>query len=271
MIEKSLTNALSPERSIGLMLFDSFWNEHAVGQLGIFSTDGDDDQNGFGIWDEEEGDGGWAVTGRFGLIPWAKDKCRFLHLGVGGSYRSTDEVRCRARPGLAKGPFVVDTLPLADPDEVLMLSAEAVLVWNSFHVASEYVMTSVERAASGDPTFSAWYVQASWFLTGEAKAWSFPTAQWANTKPCCSFLSNDCCCWGGLELVARYDTLDLNDGLVTGGDLTNIAAGLNWYLNPNTRIMFNVIFSNVQDRASGGVVLADEDITSFLMRWDIHF
>ena len=282
-IERSLTSALHPERSLGLCLLDSFWNEHATGRLGLFSTDLSDVDDGFGIWDSEEGDGGYAVTGRFTLVPWAKDKCRFVHLGVGGSWRQTDEVRLRARPGLFKGPFVVDTgalTPLAE-DTVSLWNAEVAFVWNSFHAAAEYTLVNFDDTARDDPSFSAWYVQAGWFLTGEAKAYDFKRGLWANNKPCCNFLSGSrlsgkdggkgCCCWGALELVARYDTLDLNDGTVAGGEMTNIAAGLNWYLNPNARIMFDVVFSNVKDRSSGGVVIGDDDITSFLMRWDVHF
>jgi phosphate-selective porin OprO/OprP len=271
-IERSLTTALHPERNIGLNFLDSFWNEHATTQLGIWSTDKSGDVDGFGVWDSEEGDGGYAIGGRFTLVPWAKDKCRFLHLGVGASYRTTDSVQFRARPGLGTGPRLVDTgtlSPLAD-DTLMIYNAELAFVWNSFHAAAEYTIVDMDDAARGDPSFSAWYVQASWFLTGESKAYSFKHGTWANTKPCCNFLSNDCCCWGGWELAARYDTIDLNDGTINGGEMTNIAAGLNWYLNPNARIMFNVVFSNTENRTTGAVI-DDVDVTSFIMRWDVHF
>ncbi len=271
-IEKSLTDALHPGRALGVQLFDSFWKERAVAQVGVFSTDKDDDVNGFALWDEDDTDGGWAATGRFSLIPWAQNTCRFLHVGVGGSYRNAHEVRFSARPGLGRGPAMVDTGAISsDLEEQTLVNGELALVWDSLHVSAEFAMHGLTSPSRGDPSFSAWYVQAGWFLTGESKAYAFPSGLWGNTKPCCSFLSNGCCCWGAFELVARLDMLDLNDGTVTGGELTNVAAGLNWYLNPNVRLMLNVIFSNTQDRASGGVVIADEDVTSFLMRWDVHF
>jgi phosphate-selective porin OprO and OprP len=272
-IERSLTTALHPERSIGINFLDSFWNEHATSQLGFFSTDLSDDADGFGLWDSEEGDGGWAVTGRFTLVPWAADKCRFLHLGASASYRETDEVRFRARPGLGTGPRLVDTAALTplDDDKLFIWNAELAFVYNSFHVAAEYTVVDLDDTARGDPSFSAWYVQAGWFLTGESKAYNFKTGTWANNKPCCNFLSDNCCCWGGWELVARYDTIDLNDGTIQGGEMTNITAGLNWYLNPNARIMFNVIFSTTEDRNSAGTVIDEVDVTAFAMRWDVHF
>ncbi|MFM8386400.1 MAG: OprO/OprP family phosphate-selective porin [Planctomycetia bacterium] len=271
-IERSLTSALHPERQVGLNFLDSFWNERATSQLGVFGTDLADDADGLSVWDSEENDGGYAFTGRFTLVPWAKDTCRFLHLGASASYRTTDEVRFRARPGLGYGNRLVDTGTLGNlaEDNLWIWNGELALVWNSFHMAAEYTVVDMDDATREDPSFKAWYVQAGWFLTGESKAYSFKTGTWGNNKPCCNFLSNDCCCWGAFELVARYDTIDLNDGTIEGGEMANIAAGLNWYLNPNMRIMFNVVFSTTEDKTTGDDI-DDADVTSFLMRWDVHF
>jgi len=276
-IERAGTVALSPERSIGISLMDSFWNDHATAQLGLYSTDAsDDEENGFGLWDDGEDDGGTAVTGRFSLVPWAKDTCHFLHVAASGSYRDTNEVRYRARPGLGRGPRIVDTLALTGIESVLAWNGELGAVWGPFHASAEYTSLSVDDPTRGDPSFTAWYVQAGWFLTGESRAYDFKAGLWGNTKPCCSFLNgmgldNNCCCLGAFELVARYDTLDLTDGTVLGGELTSYTVGLNWYLNPHTRLMFNVNQSTAENRNSGGTIITDADVTAFLFRADIHF
>ena len=44
---------------------------------------------------------------------------------------------------------------------------------------------------------------------------------------------------GALELAARYSSMDLSEA--NGGILNDITLGLNWYLNPSTRIMFNYV------------------------------
>ncbi len=273
MIERSLTTTLHPERQLGLNLLDSFWNERATAQLGVFSTDFSDDADGASLWDSEEGDGGYAITGRFTLIPWAKDTCRFVHVGASASYRTTDEVRLRARPGVAKGPYVADTGALSglDGDTLWICNAELAVVWRSVHAAAEATFLDLDEAALGDPLFSAWYVQAGWFLTGESKAYSFKNGTWSITKPCTGFLAKDCCGWGALELVARYDTLDLDDGTVRGGEMRNITVGLNWHLNPHARIMLDVVWSHVQDRNAASAVIDEAEATAFLMRWDVHF
>lgn len=270
-IERAGITNLHPERSIGLNFFDAFWKDRATAQLGLFSPDADDDVDGFALWDADDTDGGWAVTGRFTVVPWALDTCRFLHLGASASYRDPNEVRYRARPGLGRGPRVLDTLTISDPDSVFLWNAELGFEWNSFHASAEYTSLSVSLPAIGDPTFSGWYVQAGYFLTGEARAYDWKKGFWANTKPCCNFLSQECCCKGAFEIAARYDTLDLTDGAISGGELDVITVGLNWYLNPYVRIMFDYVLANVKNRASDGVVIADADVNSFLMRWDIHF
>ena len=61
---------------------------------------------------------------------------------------------------------------------------------------------------------------------------------------------------GALELALRYSLMDLNDGAglagtetplggVRGGEQTTLAAGLNWYLNSNLKLMFNYMHVDV--------------------------
>ena len=49
--------------------------------------------------------------------------------------------------------------------------------------------------------------------------------------------------WGALEFALRYDTLDLTDvGLSPlKRKARNWTAAANWYLNPNTKLIFNYI------------------------------
>lgn len=104
------------------------------------------------------------------------------------------------------------------------------------------------------PTFSGWYVEGSWILTGETKAYS-PAAinnevgGFNGPVPSRPFsLSGGS--WGAFELVARYSNTDLNWHTnqiastsqlagVLGGEERVIALGLNWYLNRNVRVMID--------------------------------
>jgi phosphate-selective porin OprO/OprP len=46
----------------------------------------------------------------------------------------------------------------------------------------------------------------------------------------------------------RYSALDLNDQLIQGGKQRDFTAGLNWYLYPTVRMMFDYVHSTVEDR-----------------------
>jgi len=106
--------------------------------------------------------------------------------------------------------------------------------------------------------FSAWYVQASWILTGESKGYNSATGAFTPPKPAQPFTFTDGG-WGAWELAARYSDLNLNDhtnstanvvtnwtgaatrtytyyNTVRGGDQRIATVGLNWY--PNNAIRF---------------------------------
>jgi phosphate-selective porin OprO/OprP len=53
--------------------------------------------------------------------------------------------------------------------------------------------------------------------------------------------------WGAWEVAARYSYINLNSssGNINGGKEDNVTLGLNWYLHPNLRVMFNYIRVNV--------------------------
>jgi phosphate-selective porin OprO/OprP len=67
---------------------------------------------------------------------------------------------------------------------------------------------------------------------------------------------------GAWEVAVRYSKINLNDGAVDGGSLADWTFGLNWYLNPNTRVMLNVIRADRQDLPS---------ITAVVMRFGVDF
>jgi phosphate-selective porin OprO and OprP len=93
------------------------------------------------------------------------------------------------------------------------------------------------------PEFDGWFVEGSWFLTGETKTYNANATNneiggWGAPKVASPF-SWEGDSWGALEFVARYsDTnLDWNRGLtaakggVAGGREKIGTIGFNWYLN----------------------------------------
>jgi len=74
-------------------------------------------------------------------------------------------------------------------------------------------------------------------------------------------------------VALRYSNIDLNDGDPTGaangGEMDDITFGVNWYLNPQSRVMFNYVRSDV---VSGGVTALDAGTLSiYQFRFQIDF
>jgi phosphate-selective porin OprO/OprP len=49
---------------------------------------------------------------------------------------------------------------------------------------------------------------------------------------------------GMWQVGLRYDTLDLNDSGVLGGEMDTWTAGVNWYWRSNFKFMFNYVKAN---------------------------
>ena len=106
----------------------------------------------------------------------------------------------------------------------------------------------------GDPVYQAFYVEAGCFLTpGDGRRFDRKTATWDRTVPEENAVGVDggdgrwCFGRGAVEVLARLSYLDLVSGSPTltpasrhgrarAGRQRDVTLGLNWYLNPQTRL-----------------------------------
>jgi len=120
------------------------------------------------------------------------------------------------------------------------IGAEGALIYGPFSVQGEYGHLNVDRYGLA-PTlnFDGYYAFASAFLTGESR--SFKNGVVDRIKPFKDF--NGRGDWGAFELALRYDHLDLTDHHLSplARRATTLTGGLNWYLNPHVRYLFNYI------------------------------
>jgi phosphate-selective porin len=86
------------------------------------------------------------------------------------------------------------------------------------------------------PTFAGYYLQASYFITGESRGYKKAQGCFDTLKPKENAfgLENGLGAW---EVAARMSSLDHVDDSVDGGELDDVSVGVNWYLNPNTRVI----------------------------------
>jgi phosphate-selective porin OprO and OprP len=209
-----------------------------------------------------------------------------LHFGAGyrhrdaGTLNDCGEVICeggdlnalfqyRARGAdLHLADRFVDTPQIFDEDN--MFNLEAAFVWGPFSMQGEYsqlkadIPGNINTLPEGDPdfvgidsrvrpTYDGWYVDASWYLTGETRAYEASTGVFGRTKvkdP----VWNGSGGWGAWQIAGRYDVINLSDKAEAiaacgeCGDQETWLIGLNWLLTDYTVIKFNV----TQSKITGG-------------------
>ncbi len=193
-----------------------------------------------------------------------------LHLG--GSYRhrdagtlrdtgSADLFEYRARGAdLHLADRFVDTPNIGEADDLFVL--EGAFVWKSFSVQGEYAQLKSDIApsiASVSPTYTGWYVDASWFITGEMRNYESETGEFGRTKVKNPVFGGSGG-WGAWQIAGRYDTIDLSDkaaaiaasgvvGCDECGEQETWLIGVNWWLTDYTALKLQVSQSEI----SGGV------------------
>lgn len=229
--ERSVIQTFSPERNTGIRLWNSFENRYTVA-AGIFKQ-----ANSYG---NGSGDGDFNITGRVtALVVDQEDGRRIVHVGLGYQYRNAngDGVQYRSRPEINLADRFVDTGVFA-ADEVHSFGFEGAAVFDAFSVQAEYVLVDASEVPGSSGQFRGGYVLASYFLTGESRNYNRKRGSFKRVSPNKNAFEGDGL--GAWEVAGRVSMIDLNDGALRGGEACTITAGVNCYLNPNTKVMVNV-------------------------------
>lgn len=194
---------------------------------------------------------------------------------------SNETVRFRARPGVRTVNRFLDT---GDLDQIVgdaRLAGEFTFNWDSFNFAAQYTGTflnadgqrtitryrrgsAVPDTVRADDAFLQGYqLTASYLLTGEMRPYDKRAGYYGRIIPKRNLAINGSG-FGAVQLVARFQYLDFFDhgalsdvawagdedtsgalGVIGPGSMWSAVGGVNWHLNPNTRIMANYNFINV--------------------------
>ena len=220
----------------------------------------------------------YNMGGRIGYRPIVSDDGkRLLHLGGGVNRREIGaidtilgDIRFRTRPENHLTARLVNTGVFA-ADGATIWNLELAGVFNKFWFSGEWFNNSVDAVDSGDPTFKGWYAQAGFYLTRDHRRFENHYGVWGRQKPNKNWDRKD----GGIgawEIAVRASSVDLADAEINGGKEDNFTLGINWYLNPATRLMLNWVHADVKD---GNIPILDAvpegsgDI--FMMRWQVDF
>ncbi len=253
-VERSLANVFVPARRTGLMIHKREAKERLSWALGVFK-----ESNDYGA---AIGDKNYAFTGRLTGLPWSEnDGRRLLHVGFAYSRRHTSSAfRFSEGPETNLAPSFVDTGVF--PAEALnLIGGETALVCGPASVQGEYIAANAETRLGPGYWFKGFYLQSSFFLTGESRSYRPAEAAFGRVRPRRSFLSKAGGA-GAWEVAARFSKIDLTDGPIAGGELRDWTAGVNWYLNPNARVMWNYTRADLDKVGTANI---------FQMRFQVDF
>jgi phosphate-selective porin OprO/OprP len=181
-----------------------------------------------------------GVTGAYtASIKFGREDRR-LHFGFNYSRRWTDEaVNYAQRPESHLAPVFVDTGAFLG-ERIDAALAEGAYLDGAFSLQSEYAIARVKRSELEAPVFHAYYVSASYALTGEARPYGENRGTIHRIRPKRE-MGDGSGGLGAFEIAARFSYIDLNDKDITGGKLADVTFAFNWYPTYPTRVSFNVI------------------------------
>lgn len=268
-IERSSAFAFSPDRKIGVAVGTSGTTDPIgawTATLGGFGSGSSSTSS----TDDEARD----ITGRLTWAPFYQGG-EILHLGIAGSHRIPDSAndtfsfssRAENQLSSASSDLTVNTGSITRVDSVDLLGLELAGVYGPFSVQGEYVKASVDRQAGFfSPTYNGYYVEASYFLTGESRNYQAKSGRFDRVKPKWELNPGENA-WGAWQIAARYSDLDLSDGSVNGGEMKNTTLGLRWIPRQNIAVSANYIVVN-SDALS---VTANDDPRILLFRTQFDF
>jgi phosphate-selective porin OprO/OprP len=290
-MERSLPDVLVPGRNMGLSFFDWSENERMTWMIGTFAVVPENPPTMI------NDNGPVSLAGRITYLPWydeATEGRGLMHVGLGARYQDADEgqgLRFSARPEVGNFTTVAPkAVPAAftgivdtgtfDARGYSLLVPEAALVYGPFSLQSEWMgVRTAGFRNTGDAFLWGYYVQASYFLTGEHRRYLRRLGLFDRVRPFENFFRVRTCDGtvatglGAWEVAYRYSQLDLNDfgAGVRGGEAFDHTFGVNWYWNPYTRVMFNYVNSTSEDVPTAANGLAGGTQNIFETRVQIDF
>jgi phosphate-selective porin OprO/OprP len=263
-MERSLIqDAFVPFRNVGLMAHRNLADESMTVAIGGFRAN----SNTVG---SDADDGTYALTSRVTWNPWYEmDGVYAMHLGAAFSTRAPPRLNSagtavgsgglrrlqfKTRPEIrVNSPSFANT-GVFQAEHLDLLGVEFGLGSGPLLIQAEYVWAMVDDPSNANGSadsglFQGFYAQTSWFLTGENRPYDRRGGVFGEARPLENFFCVAPCSGnprpligrGAWEAAIRYSWIDLNDGPVQGGRLSDVTFGLNWYLSRNARFMWNYV------------------------------
>jgi phosphate-selective porin OprO and OprP len=215
---------------------------------------------------------------RIGGTPFFKDKKHLVHAGFsyqyesinGDSFNNIDNTLVSHVGDGDSLEFDLSEIGL-ETDDVNAFDFELISVWGSLHGVFEYVKWDADTLTGGSFDAQAYAFDAGWFLTGESM--KYKGGSFSGISPNKSVRDGG---WGAWQLAARFENMDLNDGIYFGGETDVFTVGLNWHPTSNTRLMANYATTLDYDCPTTGLGcnangISGVEPSAFQMRAQVHW
>lgn len=244
-MERSFPTNMAQERNAGLMVYNDFLDKKLSAQVGIF-------RNADKTGNDKSANDGYAFTSRItGTLLQNDEKHQLLHLGIGYSHRvsNSNEYQLKVRPESHLAKKFASSGVFTDVSSIELFNGEVGFVMNSFSLQAEYTQSTISNGSLYG--LNSYYVMSSYFLTGERRPYKSSYDGFSRVKPKRNFGQEGG--FGAVELALRYAAIDLDDKNIEGDVLSDITIGVNWYLNPVTRVMLNYVLADVKDKGTASI------------------
>lgn len=241
MLERSVVDRFAPDRAVGLQY--RYVSDNFAAHLG-YGVD-------FGVDDSDEDDVTnpklSVVNARITGTPIASDG-HLLHLGASllYSHHNDDalETRYRARPSSRPTGRIIDTGKF-DAESTMHYGLEAAYQYRGLRLQTEYVKASADQVEDPSIDVDAYYLMASYVLTGEKWGYKNKKGTFKAIRP------NKPLSEGGLgawEIALRMDQANFSDASadIDGGEMTDYVLGLNWYMEDNLKLQLNYVYAEAE-------------------------
>ena len=255
LMERSLpVQTIAPGSNVGAMVHDSGPKGRFTWAVGIFSFGQSNDNNA--------STSTLSLTGRATFRPLFPQRrvANFIHVGLSLSSRSPSGGDATL-PIAAGGP--VCRLPCRygcpfEASHTTLVGLEFAAVRGPLWITAEHIWSKVSAQLVDNPTFKGSYVKVGWFLTGESKDYRANSGVFTRERPLKKYTGGNPFKkknGGAWELVGRLSRIDLTDGLIDGGELTDVSGALSWYINATTRVELNYVYASPKDQGAANILL----------------
>lgn len=226
-------NALGQGRQLGISYSYNYKWMNVM--AGVFS--------GGDIQTSGQMDQGYSVAAKFIGRPLMKEG-RVLHLAIAPRFADDKEVvdftgGVPTNLVAKKDNGFVD----ASVDRVInswKLDAECIFIYDKWYFQGQFLVSHLNRHGVDNFNGKGGYAQAGYLILGEKHNYNESTGMIGNPAP------------KSLELLLRYDNVNLNDAGIRGGRLSDITVGMNYFINKYIAAKLNYTRMMVGDSSPKG-------------------